>query len=45
MEEKGLHIKVNAELFKKIKIKLAEDGITLKDYLIKLIEEDLEKTK
>lgn len=45
MEEKGLHIKVSAELFKKIKIKLAEDGITLKDYLIKLIEEDLEKNK
>lgn len=42
-EEKGLHIKINAELLKKVKIKLAEEDKTLKDYITELIKADLEK--
>ena len=41
MSEKTINIKTDEELYKKIKIKIAEEGITLKNYVTKLIEEDL----
>lgn len=39
--ERNIAIRVDEELFKKIKIRLADNGMTLKDYIISLIEEDL----
>lgn len=46
MSEKTIAIRVDEEMFKKVKIRLAENGMTLKDYIIKLIEQDLqEETK
>ncbi len=43
MSEKNLAIRVDEELFKKVKIRLAENGMTLKDYIVSLIEEDLQE--
>lgn len=46
VSEKTIAIRVDEEMFKKVKIRLAENGMTLKDYIIKLIEQDLqEETK
>lgn len=46
MPDKTIAIRVNEEMFKKVKLRLAENGMTLKDYIIKLIEQDLqEETK
>ena len=41
--EKTINFKVSEELYKQIKVKVALEGMTLKDYVIKLITEDLEK--
>ncbi|WP_339001541.1 hypothetical protein KST09_11735 [Fusobacterium animalis] len=41
MSEKTINFKTEEELYKKIKIKIAEEGVTLKNYVTKLIEEDL----
>lgn len=41
MGEKTIAIRIDEELQKKIKFRLAEKGITLKDYIIGLVEEDL----
>ena len=41
MQEKTIAIRIDEGLHKKIKLKLAENGLTLKDYIIKLIEKDL----
>ncbi len=41
--EKTIAIRVNEETFKKVKLRLAENGMTLKDYIIKLIEQDLQE--
>lgn len=43
MAERNIAIRVDEELFKKIKVQLADNGMTLKDYIISLIEEDLKK--
>ena len=43
MPEKTIAIRVDEELFKKVKIRLAENGMTLKDYIITLIERDLQE--
>ncbi len=43
MPEKNLAIRVDEELFKKVKIRLAENGMTLKDYIVSLIERDLQE--
>lgn len=43
MPEKNLAIRVDEELFKKVKIRLAEKGMTLKDYIVSLIERDLQE--
>ncbi|MGL5649387.1 MAG: hypothetical protein ACRDDY_16215 [Clostridium sp.] len=41
MAEKTITIKVSEELHKKIKVKIAKDGILLKDYITNLINTDL----
>lgn len=45
MSEKTITIRVNEELHKEIKIEIAQKGISLKDYVLGLIEKDLEKSK
>ena len=41
--EKAINFKIDAELYKKIKIKIEEEDISLKQYMINLIKNDLEK--
>lgn len=45
MAEKAINFKVEEEFYREIKIKVAKEGITLKDYIINLIKKDLEETK
>lgn len=45
MAQKAINFKVDEEFYKKIKVKIALQGVTLKDYVIKLIKQDLEKDK
>jgi predicted DNA binding CopG/RHH family protein len=40
-KEKGINFKVDENFYKKVKIKVATEGITIKDYVIRLIEQDL----
>ncbi len=41
MEERTLAFRVEEELHRTLKVKLANEGITLKDYVIGLIKSDL----
>ncbi|UYO61816.1 type II toxin-antitoxin system HicB family antitoxin [Acetobacterium wieringae] len=41
MAEKTITIRINEELHKDIKVHIAKRGISLKDYLLELIEKDL----
>lgn len=43
MPERNLSIRVDDDLFKKIKIKIANEDKTLKQYLLELILKDLEE--
>lgn len=43
MAERNIAIRVDEELFKKIKKRLADNGMTMKGYIISLVEEDLKK--
>lgn len=43
MAEKTITIRISEELHKDVKIKIARSGVTLKDYLVNLIKEDLKK--
>lgn len=43
MAKKGINIKVDEELYKKIKFRALELDKTLKDYIIDLVKKDLEK--
>ena len=45
MSERNIGFKVDEELFKKIKIRIANRGKTLKEYLLELILKDLEQEK
>lgn len=45
MSEKNIGIKVDAELYKKIKVKIAQEDISLKDYILALIQKDLDSDK
>lgn len=45
MKEKTINFKVSEELHKEIKIKIAKDGKSLKEYCMDLIKEDLKKDK
>ena len=40
--EKTIAIRIDEDLHKKIKIRLAENGATLKDYIISLVKNDLD---
>lgn len=42
MPEKNIAIRVDEELFKKVKVRLAEQDLTMKDYIINLIKNDLD---
>ncbi len=43
MSEKVLAIRIDDELQKEVKIHLAKNGISLKDYITNLIQDDLAK--
>ena len=43
MADKGINIKVNEDLYKEIKFRALELDKTLKDYILGLIKEDLNK--
>ena len=43
MAGKGINIKVNEDLYKEIKFRALELDKTLKDYILDLIKEDLNK--
>jgi len=45
MPEKNIGIKVDDEFYKQIKVKIAQDGISLKEYILKLIKADLKNDK
>lgn len=42
MSEKTVAIRIDEDLQKRIKFRLVEKGCTLKDYIVNLIERDLE---
>ena len=42
MTERNISFKVSEDFYKKVKVQVALEGITLKDYIISLIEKDLE---
>ena len=43
MADKGINIKVNEDLYKEIKFRALELDKTLKNYILDLIKEDLNK--
>lgn len=43
MDDKTITIRINEDFYKKIKVHIAEKGISLKEYLVSLIETDLSK--
>lgn len=43
MPERNIGFKVDEDFYKQIKIKLANNGKTLKEYIIELIKKDLEE--
>lgn len=43
--EKSIHFKVDEEFFREIKIQIAKEGKTLKDYVCELVKKDLEAKK
>jgi len=45
LAERNIGFKVDEELYKKIKVKIALDGKTLKDYILELIQKDLANQK
>ena len=45
MSEKTIAIRINEELHKRIKLRLAENGMTLKDYIISLINNDINEAQ
>ncbi len=45
MTERNIGFKVSDEFYKKIKVRIANEGKTLKEYITELIEKDLEETK
>lgn len=45
IDDKAINFKVDAELYKQIKIRALELDITMKEYLIQLIKQDLENSK
>ena len=45
MSERNLGFKVDSEFYRQIKILLAQEGKTLKEYVIELIQKDMESKK
>ena len=45
MTDKTITIRVPEDLHRTIKIKIAQDGISLKDYILKLITKDLKEIR
>ena len=45
LPERNIGIKVDEEFYKRVKIRIAKEGINLKEYIIELIEKDLEKNE
>lgn len=43
--EKTITIRITEELHKEIKLKCVQEGVTLKDYLVELIEKDLKENE
>ena len=43
--DKAINFKVDESFYKEIKIHIAKEGITLKDYVIQLIKQDLERVQ
>ena len=43
--EKAINFKVDPDLYKEVKVKVAHEGVTIKEYVITLIRQDLEKDK
>jgi len=43
--DKAINIKIDEQLYKQIRIKVATDDITIKDYIINLVEKDLKASK
>ena len=42
MPERSVAVRVDEELFKKVKQRIAEKNVSLKDYVINLLEEDVQ---
>ena len=42
MSDRNIGIRVDEELYRQIKIKIATEGKTLKEYVLELIKKDLE---
>jgi len=45
VKEKAINFKVDEKLYTEVKVKVAIEGMTIKDYVINLIKKDLEKDK
>lgn len=45
IKEKDVHFKVNEELYKKLRIRMIEKDLNIKEYFIDLIEKDLKEKK
>lgn len=43
MTEKTMTIRLDEELHKRIKLKAVKEGKTVKDYILNLVKQDLEK--
>jgi len=41
ISDKTLAIRVDEDFYKKVRLRLAENGMTLKDYFISLVENDI----
>ena len=44
ISEKTLAIRVDEDFYKKVKLRLAENGMTLKNYFVELVENDIKST-
>lgn len=42
-KEKGINFKIDEELYKKLKVKLAKEGQTIKQFMLNLIKKELEE--
>lgn len=43
MADRNICCKVDDDLYRQIKVKIAQDGKTLRDYIVELIKKDLNK--